>query len=284
MSHLTALVGVLLAAAPLATTAEPNPLAPGDRGAAVVAAGDDPAAEYRLGAGDLLRVSVFQNPDLNLETRITEGGAISYPLVGALRLAGLPVPMAEARIAEALQQGSFVRNPQVTLTVLQVRGHQAAVIGLVHRPGRYPLEAANTRLTDLLALAGGATESAADSLVVSGVRDGLPFRAEVDLPALFAPGGRALDLVVRHGDVVWVARQPQVFIYGEVQRPGVIRLARDMTVMQALASGGGLTPRGTERGIRVHRKTADGNTSAQATRITDRLQDGDVVFVKESLF
>ena len=61
-----------------------------------------------------------------------------------------------------------------------------------------------------------------------------------------------------------------VYIYGEVQRPGAMRLERDMTVMQALATGGGLTQRGTEKGIRVHRKGADG--SVQVRRADDGRQ------------
>ena len=88
-------------------------------------------------------------------------------------------------------------------------------------------------------------------------RDGKAFRREVDLPNVFHSPNRQEDLVIQNGDVVYVERAPMVYIYGEVQRPGVIRLERDMTVMQALAAGGGLTQRGTERGMRVHRRGAD---------------------------
>ena len=109
-------------------------------------------------------------------------------------------------------------------------------------------------------------------------------RAEVDLPRLFAPGGGAADLVLRNGDTIWVDRQPLVYIYGEVQRPGPMRLERGMTVMQALASGGGLTQRGTEKGIRVHRKADDGSVQVLQPTMDDKVRDGDVVFVRESLF
>lgn len=242
------------------------------------------ASDYRLGAGDLLRIAVYQNPDLSLETRVGEAGRISFPLVGSLPVGGLALPQAEARLAEALRDGGYVRQPQVTITVLQVRGHQATVMGLVNRPGRFALESTRTRLTELLAMAGGPSAGAADVVVLVGQRDGAPWRTEVDLAALFGPGGQARDHEVRHGDVLWVARQPQVYIYGEVQRPGVLRLERGMTVLQALASGGGLTPRGTERGIRVHRKAADGAIQALSAQMADTLQDGDVVHVRESLF
>ncbi len=240
--------------------------------------------EYRLGAGDVLRINVYQNPDLTLEARLTESGFISYPLLGAVQLGGLTIAAAEKRIADGLRSGNFVRQPQVSLVLMQVRGHQASVLGQVNRPGRFALEQADTRLTDLLALAGGATTTAADVVVVSGVRNGQPFNQRVDLPMLFRPGSGAPDLIMQNGDVVWVDRQPMVYIYGEVQRPGTFRLERDMTLLQGLASGGGLTQRGTEKGIRVHRKRAEGGVDIRQPQMDEKLQDGDVIYVRESLF
>ena len=247
-------------------------------------AGPPATAEYRLGAGDVLRISVYQNPDLSLETRVTEAGVVSYPLLGNVRLGGLSVTLAEKLITDGLKSGNFVRQPQVTIVVLQVRGNQASVLGLVNRPGRYALEVADIRLTDLLALAGGVAGGGGDMLVLSGTRDGKPVRLELDLPSLFGPGGRERDALVQNGDTLWVERQNTVYIYGEVQRPGAFRLERGMTLMQALATGGGLTQRGTDKGIRVHRKSADGRVLVVQAGMDDKLQDGDVVFVRESLF
>ena len=139
------------------------------------------------------------------------------------------------------------------------------------------------RLTELLATAGGTATIGADVVVVTGLREGKPLRYEVDLPTLFAPGGRDKDIVIINGDTVWVDRQPLVYIYGEVQRPGAMRLERDMTLLQVLASGGGLTLRGTAKGITVHRKEGDGVRVVEPA-MTDKMRDGDVVFVRESLF
>jgi len=269
-----ALALVLTAAAALPTLVQAQPSA----------AGAVAPAESRLGSGDLVRIVVFQNPDLTLETRITEAGVVSYPLLGQVRLGGLTVTAAEKLIADGLRNGNFVKNPQVTLVLLQVRGSQVSVLGQVNRPGRYPIEIADTRLTDMLANAGGVAVSGADTVVVIGQRNGQPMRTEVDLPTLFAPGGRDKDLVLVNGDTLWVDRQPLVYIYGEVQRPGAMRLERNMTVMQALAAGGGLTLRGTEKGIRVHRKTPDGKVQVVQPTMDDKMQEGDVVFVRESLF
>jgi polysaccharide export outer membrane protein len=107
---------------------------------------------------------------------------------------------------------------------------------------------------------------------------------EVDLPGAFRAPTRTNDIVLANGDVIYVDRAPTVFIYGEVQRPGVIRLERGMTVMQALATGGGLTNRGTEKGMRVHRRGADGRVQVIQPSMDDSLRDGDVVYVRESIF
>jgi polysaccharide export outer membrane protein len=244
-----------------------------------------PAAnEYRIAGGDVLRISVFQNPDLSVEGRVAESGLLSYPLLGNVRVGGLTITAAEKLIADGLRNGNFVRQPQVTIVPSQVRGNQASVLGQVNRPGRYPLEVADLRLTDLLAMAGGTAPGGADIVVVTGTRNGQPMRVEVDLPAVFAAGGRERDPLILAGDTIWVDRQPLAYIYGEVQRPGALRLERGMTLMQALATGGGLTGRGTERGIRVHRKGADGRVQVLQPGMDELLRDGDIVYVRESLF
>ncbi len=84
------------------------------------------AAEYRLGAGDVIRISVYQNPDLSLETRVSEAGVISFPLLGNQRVGGISVTQAEKLLAEGLKNGNFVKNPQVTIVVLQVKATRPA--------------------------------------------------------------------------------------------------------------------------------------------------------------
>jgi polysaccharide biosynthesis/export protein len=240
--------------------------------------------DYRLGPGDLVRITVYQSPELTLEARITDTGLVSYPLLGALQLGGRTVGQVEALIAEGLRAGKFVRDPQVSVLLQQVRGNQASVLGQVNKPGRFPLEQANMRLTDLVALAGGVMPTGADAMVLVGQRSGQPYRVEVDLPSVFRPNAVTENPVVLNGDVIYVERSPQVYIYGEVQKPGAMRLERGMTVMQGLATGGGLTLRGTERAMRVHRKGPDGRTQVIEPRLDDPLRDGDVIYVRESIF
>jgi polysaccharide export outer membrane protein len=240
--------------------------------------------DYVLGAGDLVRVSVFQSPELTLETRIPETGVVNYPLLGAVTLGGLTISQAEKRIADGLLNGKFLRQPQVSILVTQLRGAQASVLGHAVRPGRYALELTNTRLSDLMALAGGVAPDGSDMLTVVGTRGGKPFRQQIDFRTLFRGEASSQDIVIENNDVVYVDRGPQVYIYGEVQKPGTLRLERGMTVQQALAAAGGLTQRGTQRGIRVTRKGADGATETVTPNLQDTLKQDDVIQVPESLF
>ena len=240
--------------------------------------------DYPLASGDTIRVQVFQNPDLTIETRVGEGGTITYPLIGSVAIGGLPLAAAEKRIADALQQGGFLQKPQVTIALLQVRGNQVSVLGQVARPGRFPLETANTRLTDMLANAGGATPNGDDVAIVTGVRNGQPFRLQVDIPSIFLGERAADDIVLQGGDTIYVHRAPVFYIYGEAQRPGAFRIERNMTVMQALAQGGGPTTRGSEKRLRLHRKAKDGSLQQLEPQMTDLMQPEDVIYVRESIF
>jgi len=251
---------------------------------AVRAQSPAPKADYVLGAGDVIRVTVFQSPELSLETRIPESGVVSYPLLGSVTLGGLTVSQAEKRLADGLLTGKFLKQPQVSILVTQLRGSQASVLGHAVRPGRYTLELTNTRLSDLMALAGGVAPDGSDLLTVVGTRDGKPFRTQIDFRTLFRGGSSTQDILIQNNDVVYVDRVPQVYIYGEVQKPGTLRLERGMTVLQALAAGGGLTQRGTQRGIRVHRKDAAGVVQELRPGLQEQLQQDDVVYVPESLF
>jgi len=260
------------------------PAATASAASAPSAPGMGAATEYRLAAGDVIRISVYQNPDLTLESRVSESGSLSYPLLGSVKLGGLSISQAEQLIADGLRNGSFVKQPSVTIVVMQVRGNQASVLGMVNRPGRYPLEMGDTRLSDLLAAAGGVTLAGSDIIVLSGRRQGKPYRVEIDLPSLFAAQGREQDVMVQNGDVLWVDRAPMVYIYGEVNRPGSMRLERGMTLMQLLAAGGGTTQRGTQKGITVHRRGADGKVQVLRPEMDEAMKEGDVVYVRESLF
>lgn len=254
--------------------------------AALAALAGAAAAEPRetLGAGDTIRISVFQNPDLSLEARLSERGTISYPLLGEVALAGQTPAQAGARIAHELRRRDFLKNPQVSVALLQVRSRQVSVLGEVARPGRYALEDANPRLTDILALAGGIAAGGGDQVIVIGRRDDELRKLQVDVPAMVRSGDLSQDVELQSGDTVYVPRAPVFYVYGEVQRAGAYRLEPGLRVMGALSLGGGLTARGTERGPRIHRRMADGSVRVLEASLTDPVLPGDVIHFRESLF
>ena len=243
-----------------------------------------PNADYRLGPGDAIRVQVYQNPDLTVEARVSESGTISYPLVGSLSLGGLSIGDAEKSIAKALLDKRILKAPQVNIVLLQVRGSQVSVLGQVQKPGRFPLETNNVRVSDMLAAAGGVTPTGDDVLIVTGTRDGKPFRKSIDIPALFLGSRSQDDILLAAGDTLYVNKAPMFYIHGEAQRPGPYRIERGMTVMQALAQGGGVTARGSADRLRLNRTRPDGTVVQITPRLTDPIEPGDVLFVRESIF
>jgi polysaccharide export outer membrane protein len=110
-------------------------------------------AAHNLAPGDKLKVSVFNEPDLTGDFAIDENGNVGFPLVGELKAAGLGVDEFKANLVERLQSG-FVRNPRVTIDVLNYR--PINVIGEVKNAGQYPYRPGMTA-QDVAAIAGGYT-------------------------------------------------------------------------------------------------------------------------------
>jgi len=252
--------------------------------AEVATAAQEKPGDYRLGPGDSIKVQVYQSPDLSLEARVSESGVINYPLVGRIEIGGLTVPDAESRIAQALKHRNILKAPQVNINITQVRGSQVAVLGQVNKPGRFPLEAMNVRVSDMVAAAGGITAQGDDVVVVSGIRNKKPFRKSIDVAQLFAGKGSNDDVLVAPGDTIYVSKAPMYYIYGEAQKPGHYRVERGMTVMQAIAAGGGITPRGSQSRLELTRTGTDGKVVELSPKLTDPVRPGDVLLVKESIF
>ncbi|WP_317201427.1 polysaccharide export protein EpsE [Janthinobacterium sp.] len=245
--------------------------------------GNAVAADVLIGAGDVLKLTVYGNADLTTETRVSEAGTVTFPLLGQVPVAGLSVPAAEKKIGGALESGGFLRRAQVNIIVTVLQSQQVSVLGQVNRPGRYPIDGKRSVL-DLLALAGGISADGGDTLSLIRKRDGKTTKEVVDIIEMVRNGDLNRDMDVVSNDVIYVERAPRFYIYGEVQRPGPLRLERSMTVLQALSAGGGLTPRGTERNIRIKRRDANGMLQILDAKHDDMVQVDDVVYVKESWF
>ena len=241
------------------------------------------AEDVVLGPGDVLKISVYGNPDLALETRVSQSGGISFPLVGQVAVGGLVTSAAERKIADLLINGGFVLEPQVNILVTAQNSQMVSVLGQVAKPGRYPISG-NHNLIDIVALAGGVVPDGGDKVVLIRNRNGESSKEVIDLVEMMRSGDMNKKLDLATGDIVFVERAPKFYIYGEVQRPGPYRLERDMTLVQALSVGGGLSVRGTERGMRIKRRDAEGKMQEFKAEHDDLIRVDDVIYVKESFF
>jgi len=242
-----------------------------------VASADEP--NYLLGPGDMLKITVYNNPDLTLETRLTETGTISFPLLGEVELGGMTASAAEKKLSNQLESGGFVKQAQINILVVQFQSKMVSILGSVMKPGRYPLDR-SMNLTEVLALAGGVPADGSDMITVIG-KSG---KIEYDLRNIVKKGDGSQNINLVGGEIIYVPRAPMFYIYGEAQRPGSFRIERDMTVMQALAMGGGPTARGTQRGVQLHRRNTKGSVEVLSPTLSDLVKQDDVLFIKESLF
>lgn len=241
-------------------------------------------AEYRLGPGDTVRITVYNNPDLTTEAELSQNGRISFPLVGEVTLGGLTRNEAEREVSAKLGSGGFVPNAHVNMLVTQYRSRQVSVMGEVNKPGNYPINKP-TSIAEMLAMAGGIGPKGSDRVtLIRRDASGNSQRYELDVRKLLASGDLSANALVDKDDIIFVPAMPVFYIYGEVRQPGAYQLAPDMTVRQALAQGGGLTVRGTERGIRLERKGKGSESITRTPHPDDKLQANDVLYVPESWF
>lgn len=267
------MAGTLLALKTSDTLSEVVPSAP-------VAA----APLVKLGIGDTISMQVFGKPDLAIKTVVAEDGTVQLPLIGALRVLGLSPSEASVEAARAYQTGEFLVNPQVTITLETGTSQQVSVLGEVGAPGRYPVES-RTSVFDLLAIAGGKTQDSAEVLyLVRTEADGKVTRLPIDLSSLADPTKEFPVIKFQGGDTIYVPKAPQIFLYGEVNKPGEYKLQPGMSLIEALTIAGGVTRRGSTSRIEIKRKLPDGKFKTVYPKLTDELQGDDVIRVKESIF
>lgn len=242
-----------------------------------VAAGTEQRRMSQLGAGDQVSIQVYGQPDMDKTTYVGDDGTVNVSLAGAVKVAGLSPQEAGKRIERALVEGQLLVNPQVTITVVQPVSQRVSVLGEVRTPGRYPV-APNTTIFDLLAQAGGATENAGDFVYIQRTGpDGKPVRYRVERDA-------SASQTLQSGDSISVPVADQFYIYGEVTSPSKYRIESGMTVIQAIARAGGITPRGSDRRVDIKRIGKDGQYVVRHAKAGDLVEPNDVIYVKESIF
>jgi polysaccharide export outer membrane protein len=214
---------------------------------------------------------------------VSDDGTIPVPLAGPVQVGGLSPAEAAKRIEKALKNGKFLVDPHVTLTVTVSRSQRVSVLGQVGHPGQYPIEA-NTTIFDLLALAGGALDTGSEEIfLLRADASGTLQRYPISLKGLEKAKGVIPGQTLRGGDSILVPRADQFYIYGEVTAANKYRVEPDMTVVQAIARAGGVTPRGSERRVDIKR-LVEGKYVTMKAKLNDPVKADDVIHVKESIF
>jgi polysaccharide export outer membrane protein len=246
---------------------------------------------YVVGPADILRVSVYNEPQMSGAFRIENDGYFNYPFLGRVKAAGRSVADVAAMLKLRLADG-YLRDPQVTVEVDVFRSQSVFVIGEVRTPGKYVLSGAAT-LLDALSQAGSTTAAAgADVLVIRPTSGSiattptLPDRADaqidhVDLREI-EDGRLSRNVSIRDGDTIFVPRVDRFFVVGMVRNAGSYPLERNMTVLQAISTAGGITERGSNRRLKILRIVANQRKELDA-KPTDIVQPGDTIVVPQRL-
>ena len=239
-----------------------------------------PPQDYRIGAGDLLKIQVFGSPELSTDARVAQSGTITCPLIGSVSVAGLSSAEVEKTLAQKFIDGSFLKQPQISVLIVEYMSQKVSVLGHVSKPGQYALRA-TSNVMDVLAEAGGVIAQSASDFGTLMRSDGT--KVDLNLDALFR-GDQTQNVRVAGGDRLYIPRAEYFYIYGQVQKPGQYRLERNMTLSRAVSAAGGLTARGTERRATVKRRDAQGKEEEYSLRDSDALKADDVLVIKESWF
>lgn len=240
---------------------------------------------YTIGAGDEVRMTVYGQSELTADSQVSTNGMIVVPLLGNLSIAGKTSAEAAYLIAERYQQGNFLKNAQVNLLITKYRSQVVAILGKVNSPGKLVLEGP-TSLTQALAWAGGIAPTGSERLILTRTaKNGRLERTEYDLQKLLNDDADEIPPVwLQDGDTLYVPNAGRFYLNGEVHSPGMYPLDRPLNVMQALSAGGGPTARANDSSVKLFRQQADGSVKELRAKPDDKVVDGDVLVVKESLF
>lgn len=221
-----------------------------------LAAIPDDFPDLRLTPGILLNVMIYDEPQLTTEARVNDKGDIVLPLIGSVHVEGDTVGTAQATVQTKYRDAQILKDPQVTMNVLQYVNSNVMVLGEVQTPGRFPMLAPHS-LVNVMSMAGGETNLAGDTIQVQG-KDGGALRTYH-----YVRGEDENSLqkaMINPGDSVRVLRAGIVYVLGAVYRPGgyVMQENGSLNVAQAVSLAQGTLMQAKIGGIRVIRHEPDG--------------------------
>ncbi len=241
-------------------------------------------SDYRLGEGDVVRLTIYQRPDLSVESRLGAQGRLYVPGGGKINLEGQTIPEAEQQIGQLLAHTGAAPNAQVDLQVVNFGARKVSVFGFVGKPGAYSLDR-TTKLSELLALAGGILPDGSHQVIMlRRLPNGTVNKTVVNLHEIIADGQTSSDPEVQGGDIITVERAPRVYVYGAVNRPGAYNLEKGMTALEMITLAGGLSATGSDGRLEVVRHGDGGKARSLKVGLQDELLPEDVLIVHESIF
>jgi len=265
---------------------EGPPSVPQTRPDAVSSAGA--ARDLRIGAGDLLEVSLYGMPDFKTDVRVSSGGEISLPMLGTVAVRGVSVEQAATLIERNLTQKGIFNDPHITVFVKEYATQGISVLGEVQKPGIYPL-LGERKLYDAISAAGGTSLKAGRYAMVTRRDDP---QHPLQVPLLTGADSMKNNVTVEPGDTIVVSKAGVVYVVGDVHQPGgfVMENGSDITVLKAIALAQGTNPNAALDSARIIRKTPGGPQDVplslkkiMAAKAPDiQLQADDVIFVPGS--
>lgn len=250
---------------------------------------------YRIGPRDVVKIEVFEEEELNREVPVNEDGSIRLPLVGSVQAEGLTEEELAGRL-KALLEENFLRRASVSVEVVQFLSRPISVLGAVRNPGAVG-SGGRLTLIEALTRSGGLSDSHGGSIqILRRASNGLTDQITIPVEALLVRADTDVNIPIFANDLITVPAAEEVTIYllGEVASPGAITFRRSerITLLAALARGGGLSERASNR-IRIQRREQGGPSQdlvVNYRRIVagedpdPELRHGDVIIIKESFF
>ncbi len=248
--------------------------------------------DYVIGSGDVLAITVFDQPELSGKYTPALSGELSFPLVGLVQAGGRTVQGFEQDLKDRLAAG-FIRNPQLMVSIETYRSQQVFVVGEVRLPGPVQLTGRMT-LIEALARAGSTNPEASREVVIvrppngSEAAPALPGEhsgAQVMRVSLndLESGLLGGNVDLRANDTIFVPRVADVYVFGQVRNPGAYPIKPGMTVLQALSLAGGVSEFGASNRIKIIR-LVDGQEREFKAKLRDQVQAGDTITVPERFF
>lgn len=245
------------------------------------AAGFSYSADYLIGPGDVLEISVYDNPDLETRVRVGSDGAIVMPLLGQVKVSELNIAGVGDKITALLADGYLV-NPQVNVFVAEFRSKKVVVLGRINQPGLIELSG-SISLLELISRAGGLQADAGETATVKRKVDGKDSIIPIDLNSLIEGGDLSQNIPILDGDTVVISKAGMCFVTGEVKQPGSYPCGGGTTVLKMIALANGFTGKAAKGGVKIVRVTGGKKTVYDDVDLdTTLVYDNDVIVVPES--